>query len=64
MATIKIRLLTSVAGGDFHYPAGSEVDAPEDVARDLLRAGHAALLARLPAEQKETAVSKARKETR
>lgn len=61
--TIKIQMLTSVAGGDYMYAAGELVDAPVDRARDLLQAGHAALangkLAEPPVEKSEKAVSKA-----
>ena len=39
--TIKIRMTTSVAGTDYAYRADQVVDAPEDRAKDLLKAGHA-----------------------
>lgn len=39
--TIHIRLLTSVAGTEYTYSAGQEVDAPEHIAVDLIQAGHA-----------------------
>lgn len=39
--TIKIKMLTSVAGTEYAYRAGQEVDAPEEIAKDLLKGGHA-----------------------
>lgn len=60
----KIRLLTSVAGTAYTYAAGEVVDAPTDIADDLVRAGHAVLEAQPPATQAERATSKAKPETR
>jgi len=42
-ATKKIRLLTSVAGTAYSYGAGQIVDAPAEIADDLIRGGHAVL---------------------
>lgn len=53
MSNVKIRLLTSVAGGDYTYAAGDEVDAPEERAKDLVRAGHAEMVGQ--AEKRERA---------
>lgn len=39
--TIKIRMTTSVAGTDYAYRANQVVDAPEHIAKDLLKGGHA-----------------------
>ncbi len=44
MATVRIRMLTSVAGNDYSYAAGQEVEAPKEIALDLIAAGHAVLL--------------------
>lgn len=42
--TIKIRMLTGVTASEYTYQAGEIVDAPEDRARDLLRANYATLV--------------------
>lgn len=34
-------MLTSVAGTEYAYRADQVVDAPEEIAKDLLRGGHA-----------------------
>lgn len=57
--TRKIRLNTSVVGGDYNYAAGEEVDAPVDRAIDLVNAGHAEFLDLQKQPKKETAASKA-----
>jgi len=54
--TIKIQMLTSVAGGDYMYAAGELVDATAARARDLIQAGHAVPI---PGEKAEKATSKA-----
>jgi len=41
---MKIKLNTSVVGGDYTYAAGEEVDAPEERAKDLVKAGHAEIV--------------------
>lgn len=53
--TIRIRLLTSVAGTEYTYAAGQEVDALEYIATDLIRAQHAVPVS---AEKRETAIAK------
>lgn len=44
MATIKIQVLDSLVGTDFTYPKGLIVDAPEERAKELVRAGLAILV--------------------
>lgn len=39
--TQSIRLLTSVASTEYTYSAGQVVVAPEEIANDLIRGGHA-----------------------
>ena len=48
MKTVKITLLTSVASSAYTYAAGQEVDAPEEIAEDLIRGGHAVKSEKLP----------------
>jgi hypothetical protein len=55
--TVTIRLLTSVTGSDYSYGAGQIVDAPEDIAADLIRGGHAVPEGGKPAERAEKQVS-------
>lgn len=55
-STKKIRLLTSVAGSSYTYAAGEVVDAPTDIADDLVQAGHAVLEAQPPAARAEKAI--------
>lgn len=58
--SMKIKLLTSVVSSDYNYAAGQEVDAPEERAKDLIRAGHAELLeSSAGAKSAEKATSKA-----
>lgn len=57
--TKKIRLLTSVAGTSYIYAAGQIVDAPLEIADDLLQAGHAVLEGQTPSDRAEKAVSPA-----
>lgn len=59
--TKKIRLLTSVAGTEYTYAAGQIVDAPLEIAEDLLQAGHAVLESQAPSNRAEKAVSPAAK---
>lgn len=51
--TIHIRILISVVGNNFAYAARTEVHAPEHIARDLIAAGHATLIAVTPAQRAE-----------
>lgn len=57
--TILIRLRTSVAGSDYTYAAGQEVHAPEYIASDLIRAGHADPVGQQPQQRAEKPVSPA-----
>lgn len=59
--TKKIRMLTSVAGTDYAYRADQVVDAPADIADDLLRGGHAVPADGSPAHRAETPESKTAK---
>lgn len=43
-ATIKIRVLESVASTHYDYGSGFEGDVPEEIAKDLLKAGLAELI--------------------
>lgn len=64
---MKIKLLTSVAGTDYAYASDSVVDAPEEIARDLIRGGHAIpaeTSMKIPIEDVETAVPKQKREKR
>lgn len=38
---MKIKILTSCAGINFSYASGQIVDAPDKIAKDLIKAGHA-----------------------
>lgn len=58
MNTIKIRLVTSVVGDGYEYPAGTVTDAPADRAKDLLQAGHAVIEGKHPVEKAERATEK------
>ncbi len=57
--TIHIRLLTSVVGDGFSYPQGTEQHAPEHIATDLIRTGHAAPVATLPDQRAEKQATQA-----
>ncbi len=63
MATIRIKLSESVSGADYDYPAGLETDAPEDRAKDLIRAGYATQVGG-KAEQREKAIPNDKPEKR
>lgn len=64
MNTIKIRLVTSVVGNGFEYPAGTVTDAPEDRAKDLLQAGYAVVEGKPQVEKAERATDKTKVEKR
>lgn len=49
---MKIKMTVSVAGIDFSYAAGEEVDAPQHIAEDMLRAGYAHLLEEVEEDNK------------
>jgi len=52
-------MLTSVAGTEYAYAAGQEVEAADHIADDLIRGGHARLIAATKTPDKaEKAVSK------
>lgn len=53
-----IKMLTSVAGTNFSYASGEILDAPEEIGRELVRAGHAELVAKPPVSAAEKATSK------
>jgi len=53
MGYVKIRLITSVAGTEYTFAAGQEVDAPESIARDLIQGGHAVPVATTTAQRAE-----------
>lgn len=55
MKTIRIKLNDSVSGVDYEYAAGLTVDAPEERAKDLIRAGYATQVGNA-AEQREKAI--------
>jgi hypothetical protein len=57
--TLRIRVNTSIAGTDYTYSAGQEVDAPEYIANDLIRAGHAEIIAAPQVRTAEKATQKA-----
>lgn len=64
---MRVKITRSIAGPGFALSEGSEADLPDEVARDLVRAGHAVALkavgdARKPAP--EAAVSPAAKRKR
>lgn len=55
---IRIRMLTSVTGG-IELPAGWEGEVPDDIAKDLLKAGHAEPIGgKSPAARAENATSR------
>lgn len=55
----RIVMLTSVAGTEYAYAAGQEVDVQDHIADDLIRGGHARPIAvSKPAATAEKAVSK------
>jgi len=55
MKTIRVRILASLAGPGYSYGKGFEGDVPEELAKDLIRAGHATQL-NSKAEQREKAI--------
>jgi hypothetical protein len=59
--TIKIRLRTSVASTSYTYAAGQEVNAPAEIAKDLIQAGHAEPVAVRPEQRAEKPLSPADK---
>lgn len=58
-ATKVIRLVTSVAGSAYTYAAGQVVDAPVEIADDLIQAGHAIPMAQKFSDAAEKAVAPA-----
>lgn len=38
---MRIKILTSCAGVSFSYASGQIIDAPDKIAKDLIKAGHA-----------------------
>lgn len=62
--TLRIRVNTSIAGTDYTYSAGQEVDSPEHIANDLIRAGHAELIAAPQVRSAEKATPKTHTEKR
>ena len=62
MSTVKIRILETVASTNYAYAKGKEVDAPIEIAADLVQAGHAEYITTAgakPAARAEKAVSPA-----
>jgi hypothetical protein len=51
---LKIRLLNSVSGTGFSYGQGTEVECPEERAKDLIRGNHAVLVGGVVNPQPET----------
>lgn len=58
MQTIRIKLNESVVGDDYTYSKGEEVDAPEDRAKSLIKAGHANPVEANAHTKSEKAISK------
>lgn len=62
--TIKIRLRTSVASSNYVYAAGEEVDAPAEIAMDLIKAEYADPIEGTPADTREKAIQTEKREKR
>jgi len=54
--TVKIRLFSSVAGTNYAFGKG-EIDVPEHIARELVKAGHAEYVGQKPSDRAENALS-------
>lgn len=61
MTTIRIRMLDSVTSTFYAYPKGAEVDAPEEIALDLLKGGHAERISASPEKALSKQANKAEK---
>lgn len=61
---MKIIILKGCAGVSYKYGKGGTYDAPEEIAKDLIKAGFAKRVKETRGKKIETAAAKPKKETR
>jgi hypothetical protein len=61
---MKVRMLVSIAGVEFSFAAGQDVDLPDDQAKAMIACGHATAIHRTTSSKAAAALHQARERSR